>query len=229
MPAISNQFYGATAANTVSGIQSAASTRQGQSQAQGAAQGNPPYRVELSQTAMQEQASRSAGVTVAPELLKALDNDVTRTQNEMSRAISDNHLHIQSVLSDDATSSFNFFGVAMPLATTSFELPKMQPASSETGNASSSLGAGSGSATPAPSAKNAENGATTPSVTGNVNTDTGVRQESAMDRPDKGVALHDREIAQNARENMVKSFDQLSAQLNGMAIAATASPVKTAG
>ena len=220
MPAISNQMYGVAA---VANMQGTMPSRQGQLQTQRTTQGNAPYSVELSQAALQESA-RPRQEPVAPELLKALNNDVTRTQDEMSRAISDNHLHIQGMFSDNATSSFNFFGVSMPLATTSFELPKIQSASVNTANSSDNADSGN-SVSSNPAGKTESLGAptvqTAPGSGNEVQPPTGSSGGQTLPR--------ENEVVKTAQENVMKHFDNFAAQVSGTAVATTASPAgKTA-
>ena len=220
MPAISGQMYGVSA---VANMQGAMPSGQGQLQTRQAARGDAPYSVELSQAALRESA-RPKQETVAPELLKALNNDVTRTQDEMSRAISDNHLHIQGMFSDDATSSFNFFGVSMPLAATSFELPKVQSAPVNT--AESHNDAGSGNIVSSNADGRTESPGETTGAAAPESRSGAVPSANPSGRP---TIPQESEIVKTSQENVTKHFDHVAAQVSGMAVAATASPAgKTA-
>ena len=221
MPAISSQIYGASAASSTSSIYGTAPLRQGQSQAQQSSTG-ASYSVQLSQAGMQAQNSQVRKESVAPELLNALENDVSRTSEEMSRAIFDNRLHIQGLLSDDATSTFNFFGVSMPLAEIGTEAasPSAEPAASTTTDTSASA--------PSQAPRNAENNTNnTPQASSETNSETQPPTNTNVSTAEKTVN-HDTEVARNAQENVTKHFDNFSAQLSGMAMAATASPAKAA-
>lgn len=222
MPAISTQIYGAS----VSGMQSTTPIRQNQFQPRQSEQGNPPYSVELSKAALREQEAAPKQEMLAPELLKALNNDVTRTSSEMSEAISDNHLHIQGMFSKNASSSFNFFGVSMPLAATSFEFPSMQssvdsaPSSVENGEmsqtASSPINSGENTrkadTLSAPPAESKSEGQTTPKV-----------QSADTNR----IVPSEKELVNNSRKDATMDYDSFSAQVSGMAMAATASPASS--
>ncbi len=214
MPAISTQNYGAA----VSGIQRAMPTKHEYSQTRQSEQGNPPYSVELSNAALREQNTVKESTAVAPELLKALNNDVTRTSSEMSEAITDNHLHIQGMFSKNASSSFNFFGVSMPLAATSFELPRIQPKASssdasESGNNSMNASVAPAGGTEVPS-KPDETSAQTPESP---------REQPATAAGPPKIVPSEKEIASDNQKNVTMDFDNFSAQLSGMAMAATAS------
>lgn len=220
MPAISNQYYG-TAVSATQNIASPVSQEQDQTQgARRSDQGTPPFRVELSQASIrQAQDSRSQSNDVAPELIKALNNDISRTGSEMNQAITANHLHIAGILSGDAASSFNFFGVAMPLAESGFSFPESQA----TASAASTGDTGVQASPQQPSAASGSTGSAS----------SHPPQETAISAQEPPVApqappqpQHDQEIIQNAQKATTQDFDQFSTQLSGMAMAATASPAQ---
>ncbi len=217
MPAISTQIYGAA----VSGIQSAAPTRHEYSQARQSEQSTPPFSVELSNVALREQNAAQESTTIAPELLKALNNDITRTSSEMSEAITDNHLHIQGMFSKDASSSFNFFGVSMPLAASSFKFPSVQSAAPSSGTDES--GNDTRNAAPAPPAPQNSEVPAASDKPPELPSEAAETQTAPAAGPPKMVPT-EKEIVSNSQQNVTMDFDNFSAQLSGMAMAATASP-----
>ncbi len=222
MPAISNQYYG-TAVSATQNIASPSAQEQLQPKGtQQEGQGTPPFSVELSQASIQHAMNTGErSESVAPELIRALNNDISRSGTEMSQAITDNHLHIAGILSGDAASSFNFFGVSMPLAESGFEFPKVQTteAASDSGSTSEM------SAQQRPPAPPAEMGTETSAES---QTEPAAADTNAAPAPPppESTSRHDQEIAQNAREAVTQDFDQFASQLSGMAMAATASPTQ---
>ena len=222
MPAISTQIYGAT----VSGIQNTAPTRRENFQPRQSEQGTPPYSVELSRAALREQEAAPKQEMLAPELLKALNNDVTRTSSEMSEAISENHLHIQGMFSKDASSSFNFFGVSMPLAATSFEFPSVQSGSGSAPSSDKNAVVAQGAvSTPVSNGGDTKAADTLPAPPQSEN---GSENQAAHQPADTHrIVPSESEIVNSSRMDATMDYDSFSAQLNGMAMAATASPASS--
>ena len=222
MPAISTQIYGAT----VFGIQNTAPTRRENFQPRQSEQGTPPYSVELSRAALREQEAAPKQEMLAPELLKALNNDVTRTSSEMSEAISENHLHIQGMFSKDASSSFNFFGVSMPLAATSFEFPSVQSGSGSAPSSDKNAVVAQGAvSTPVSSGGDTKAADTLPAPPQSEN---GSENQAAPQPADTHrIVPSESEIVNSSRRDATMDYDSFSAQLNGMAMAATASPASS--
>ena len=224
MPAISTQIYGAA----VSGIQNTAPARQEYFQPRQSEQGNPPYSVELSQAALREQEAAPKQEMLAPELLKALNNDVTRTSSEMSEAISDNHLHIQGMFSKDASSSFNFFGVSMPLAATSFEFPSVQSGGGSAPSSAENEGGSQGAvSSPIRSGGDTKEADTLPAPPPPEDGNKGQAASQAQPAETHRIVPSEREIVNNSRKDATMDYDSFSAQLSGMAMAATASPASS--
>lgn len=224
MPAISTQMYGAA----VSGIQSAAPTRQEKFQPRQVEQGTPPYSVELSQAALREQEAAPKKEMLAPELLKALNNDVTRTSSEMSEAISDNHLHIQGMFSKNASSSFNFFGVSMPLAASSFEFPSMQSGGASAPSSAENEGGVQGAvSSPVRSGGNTKESDTLPAPPPPEARNERQTNPQAQAADTNRIVPSENEIVNNSRKDANMDFDNFSAQISGMAMAATASPASS--
>lgn len=222
MPAISMQIYGAT----VSGIQNTAPTRRENFQPRQSEQGTPPYSVELSRAALREQEAAPKQEMLAPELLKALNNDVTRTSSEMSEAISENHLHIQGMFSKDASSSFNFFGVSMPLAATSFEFPSVQSGSGSAPSSDKNDVVAHGAVSAPVSSEGDTNAPDTlpaPPPPENESENQTAPQPADTHR----IVPSESEIVNSSRRDATMDYDSFSAQLNGMAMAATASPASS--
>lgn len=221
MPAISTQIYGAT----VSGIQNTAPTRRENFQPRQSEQGTPPYSVELSRAALREQEVAPKQEMLAPELLKALNNDVTRTSSEMSEAISENHLHIQGMFSKDASSSFNFFGVSMPLAATSFEFPSVQSGSGSAPSSDKNDVVAQGAVSAPTSSVGNTKAADTPPAPPPENESE--NQTAPQPADTHRIVPSESEIVNSSRRDATMDYDSFSAQLNGMAMAATASPASS--